>query len=214
MDVFDYADYLVLNYPDGHALKEKMNRGSTFYKYHKAIAYSLLDVDNKLKSLITQHNYNTTSLLIDEWGETAGIPGKCFGTFQTEKDKLAAINFKIQADGLQTEQDVIDLIELMGFVVTIYQGFDVYSDPLLFPSIIWSSVKEARNTVVIHITSRGFKSTFPATFPMVFGDISEKVSCAVFPVPFPWPFFGGVINQVKCLLSHIVPATTQIIYPE
>ena len=213
MDVFDYADYLALNYPDGHALKRKMDRNSTFYKYNKAVARSLVDVDGKLSTLIEQHDYTKTSLLINEWGATVGVPDHCFDSFETEKDKLNAINLKILADGMQTHQDAVDLIEALGFVVTIYPGFDVYSDPLLFPAIPWSSVKEARNTVVVNITSKGFRSTFPATFPMVFGDISIPVGGNAFPVPFPWPFYTDILTQLKCLFESLVPATTQIIYP-
>ena len=164
----EHTSALAAYLPNGKVFEAKNIEGSNLRAFLKGLSGELFTAQNYITTLKEEYFPDTTTLFIDEWEATAGIPDSCFKGDGTIEERRRDVLVKLAASGVQTDQDFIDLAALFGVEVTITAGRDEITFPLTFPVLMFNTVAEARFTTVVKFTAPD-TSRFPLTFPILFG---------------------------------------------
>lgn len=94
------------------------SRDARMTKILQANADGFARVDRRVDDLIEEADPRTTSELLSDWEEVAGLPDPCVvasGATQTKEQRRAALVAKLTAQGGQSRQFFIDLAAALGF---------------------------------------------------------------------------------------------------
>lgn len=194
--VDEHADTLADYLPPGIMFEGGKIDNTNLRKLLRGLAQELFKSEDLLKQWTEEYYPDCTTLYLDEWEKTLGIPDDCFSGTGTQEERRRDILVKLASLGIQTEQDFEDLAALFGVTVEIEQGADFggagNTFPLQFPvSLLFSSPKEARFTIIVRFTVPD-TSRFTLFFPIVFG--------------------GNEIAILECLFNKLKPANCNVIF--
>lgn len=190
-DLNQYADSLAAYMPGGELFASRSVQDSNFRKLILGMAGELFRANGLLREYSNEILPDTTNKFIDEWESAVGIPDSCFSGAGTNDERRRDILVKLASLGVQTAQDFVDLALLFGLTVTVNSGRDEITFPLVFPVFMFSTLKEARFTIVVRFTVEA-ANRFPLTFPFVFG--------------------SGEIAFLECLFLKIAPENCDVIF--
>ena len=190
-DIEQYTNSLADYLPGGCLFASKSVSDSNFRKLLRGMAGELFRSNGLLKEYSEQIIPDQTVKFISEWESTLGIPDSCFSGAGTLTERRRDILVKLAALGVQTAQDFIDLATTFGITVTINAGIQEIIFPLVFPVVMFNTVKDARFTIVVRFTVQA-ANNFPLVFPLTFG--------------------SGEIAILECLFTKLKPENCNIIF--
>ena len=158
------ANYL----PNGRMFEAKNVYDSNFRMLLRGLAGELFTAEGYLDTLEQEFYPDTTTLFLSDWERALGIPDHCFTGTGTVIERRRAIIAKLTGMWVQTIDDFIALAAIFGITVVVNAGIDEITFPLVFPVYMFSTVQEARYTIVVrHQLSSS--NVFPLVFPILFG---------------------------------------------
>jgi uncharacterized protein YmfQ (DUF2313 family) len=116
------ANILAHFLPQGRVFASKFVEGSNTRRTLIGFAKSLVIVNALVSRVASEFFPDTTTELLGEWEALVGIPNGFFngqGDLATRRVHVLAL---LRAQGVQTEQDFIDLAALLGVTITIEHG--------------------------------------------------------------------------------------------
>ncbi len=192
-DIEQYTNSLADYLPGGCLFASASVDSSNFRKLLRGMAGELFRANGLLKEYSEEIIPDLTTKFIEEWESALGIPDSCFSGTGSLTDRRRDILTKLSALGVQTRQDFIDLAATFGVTITINAGISEITFPLTFPVVMFSTVKEARFTIVVRFTVQA-ANRFPLVFPITFG--------------------SGEIAILECLFTKLKPANCDIIFQQ
>ena len=190
-DIEQYTNSLADYLPGGCLFASKSVDNSNFRKLLRGMAGELFRSNGLLKEYSEQIIPDQTIKFISEWESTLGIPDSCFSGTGTLVERRRDILVKLAALGVQTANDFIDLATTFGITVTINAGIQEITFPLVFPVVMFNTLKDARFTIVVRFTVEA-ANAFPLVFPITFG--------------------SGEIAILECLFTKLKPDNCNIIF--
>lgn len=149
-----FADML----PEGRVWDNSRKSGTVQNKVLNGLSYEMGRFQALTYQLVTSSIPNLSNSLIEQWEAVLGIPDDCFPIADTDQERRLNIVVKLAYLNLQTEDDYIELANILGLSITISNAYPVMT-----------------------IDIEGFvPPTFPYTFPFVFGaDSNNLFQCLV-----------------------------------
>ena len=190
--VEDQTTSLASFMPGGRAFLASRIPSSTLRTMLVGLATELYRADNVLNEITYEHQIDTTTSLIEEWESALGIPDHCFVVADTLAERRDNIIIKLRASGVQSEQDFIDLAELLGFTVYITAGADRGVFPLGFPAYVFDRPQSARFLMITTVETLAIPLTFAYDFPIRFGT--------------------GLDGVLECLFRIVKPANVELAF--
>ena len=166
---------------------------SNFRKLLRGMAGELFRANGLLKEYSEQIIPDQTTKFIEEWESALGIPDSCFSGTGTITERRRDILAKLAALGVQTADDFVSLAAIFGVTVIINGGVQEITFPLVFPIVMFSTLRDARFTIVVRFTEET-ANTFPLVFPVTFG--------------------SGEIAILECLFAKLKPSNCEIIFQQ
>lgn len=108
--------------PAGRTFANKFILGTGVRKTLQGLGKTLLRVDEIIERLPIEFFPDTTNELITEWEDLLGIPNAYFKGDGDLVERRTHVVAMLRANGVQTEQDFIDLAALLGVTVQITTG--------------------------------------------------------------------------------------------
>lgn len=131
--------------------------------------------------------------LLEEWESLLGIPDGCFLIEGLTRDeRIINIQAKLREEEVSTEQDFIDFAAILGIPISIEQGINNGSFPLILPFVL-GTLKTLRFTMIINL-------------PVSLAPVS------IFPLTLPFTLSSGGSSVIECLFNRLRPANVKIIY--
>jgi len=181
------ANYL----PNGRLFEAKNINDSLMRMYLRGLAHANQDAESFLILFEQEMDVSNTTLFIEEWERTVGIPDDCFNTNTTIEIRRQQVLMKLASLGVQTEADFVNLAAIYGVTITIYSGIKYNAFPITFPIILFDSAKEARFNMVVEYFVEA-QNRFTYTFPIVFGDQDIPI--------------------IECLFRKLIPANVDLYF--
>ena len=182
---------LAQHLPSGAAWEAKTRPESNFYKILRGLVKELSRVEAQIQDVADEHDINQTLNLLPEWEASVGIPDACFTTEVSLSQRRTNVILKLgRLNGTVTNQDFVDIAEILGFEVVIIPGSTFALFPLAFPLPFVVSPTVARFTMRVQVNN--------APPP------------GVFPIPFPLVFTGASANILECVFNLLKPAVSVI----
>jgi uncharacterized protein YmfQ (DUF2313 family) len=182
--------------PDGRATVAKNIKNSVFSNLLTGLSTEILRAENLVNEVTYQHNINNAVDLIEQWESALGIPDGCFQlTYQLPlQQRQTQVLTKLTSLSVSTEADYIRLANILipGVSIRIEQVINLVVFPLSFPCQFSSSAKEARFTMIVHLSAYVAPLRFPLTFPVGFS--------------------SGNDNIIECIFNKVKPAVVRIIF--
>jgi len=190
----DVTESLVSFMPGGRPFLAARLTGTKLRALLAGLAVEALRAESLMNEITCEHDIRTTTLLIEEWERALGIPDCCFGTDETIEIRRLQVLTKLANMSVQTEQDLIDLAALFGFVVEIIPGADRGLFPFVagFPIYFFDQPASARFTMFVNVITVDFPNAFTYTFPITFAP--------------------SVLRVLECLFNKLSPANVEIIF--
>lgn len=177
----------------GKAYLAKNIPSKKLYKLIKGLSNEIGNVRNKLNEQINQYDIYQTSEFIEEFETMLGIPDECFSNQETLEIRQNQIVAKMIADGIENRQDLIDVIAILGYVITITNAHEVSTFPVTFPWRFFGNESQSSKTLVITFPDNEAPNLFPAKFPWVFGGESYLV-------------------RVECFIRTLISSTNVVVF--
>lgn len=190
-NIESYTDSLAGYLPGGDLFASKKIPNSNFRKLLRGLSWELFRANGLLREYNSEIIPDRTNKFLDEWESAVGIPDHCFTGTGTPDERRRDILVKLASLGVQTVDDFVDLADTFGIEVQILSGRDVIAFPLIFPVPMFTTLREARFTIIVNFTTQS-DNVFPLTFPIVFG--------------------SGEIAILECLFRKIKPSNCDIIF--
>ena len=181
------ADYL----PGGRVFQAKSMDDSNLRKLLRGLAHELFTADGYLRDFQEDIAPSVTTYFIEEWEQALGIPDSCFSGDGSITERRRDVVIKLASLGVQTAEDFEALGDIFGVTVTVRPGRYFNKFPLVFPVLLFDTVKESRFTIVADFTVTA-SSRFPLTFPFTFGD--------------------ATLTILECLFRRLKPGNCDIIF--
>ncbi len=176
--------------PVGKSFDSKNETVAVLRKFLEGLSGELKRVHDGMNDLSFDYDINSCTELITNWESAVGIPDDCFPGTGDIEERRTHVLIKLARMNVQTAEDFVDVIELLGFTVSLAPGVDVGVFPLPFPLLTF------------------FKDSQQARFTLV---VDLDTNNAVFPLPFPIEFTSSVNTIVTCLLNQIKPANVDLL---
>ena len=177
--------------PSGPAWEAKSRPESNFYKVLRGLVKELSRVEAQIQNVADEHDINKTVDLLPEWEASVGIPDSCFTTSGSLAQRRTNVILKLgRLNGTATNQDFVDIAEILGFEVEVISGSSFSLFPLAFPLSFVVSPTVARFTMRVQV--------------------NNAPPSGVFPIPFPLIFTGTNSNILECVFNILKPAVTVI----
>lgn len=183
------ADYL----RNDRLFAGKRISSTNFYKLLAGLAVEIGRLEGILDSIAINYDINQTNQLLEEWESALGLPDDCFPIADTNAERINNIIAKLNASGVVTNDDFVELGALLGLTVTIQTGLDVLTFPFTFPFLL--SNQNPRFVMVINVPTSEVGEVFPFTFPFVLsGDVKGQIVVCLFQKLVP-AFIKVLINR-------------------
>ena len=186
-----YTESLAAYLPNDRLFEAKHKSGSNLRSLLEGIASEVCTA----RDFVSAYDlYDTGSYdFLDEWERELGIPDDCFSGQGTNEERTLDLFLKHKMIGVQTVGDFQEIALLLGYDVLITNGiekggFFTYK----FPIVFFSSVKEARFTMIVEYEDVTQGGGFPYTFPIIFGEAD--------------------INKLQCIFNKVKPANVNLIF--
>jgi uncharacterized protein YmfQ (DUF2313 family) len=85
------ADNLALHLPQGRAWESKSIEGTNLRALVKASALPFNSIEQIVELIAREFDINQTTLLIDEWEKSVGLPDTCLGPLIDIEDRRALV---------------------------------------------------------------------------------------------------------------------------
>jgi len=180
--------------PNGRPFLAKRFPQATLYKLLWGLAIECGRAEGQLNDITLEHEIYQTTYLIDEWERALGIPDSCMPVADTLEKRRNNVLLKLGAMGLQTEQDWIDFLAILGYNATIRQGrcYGIFPYVCTFPLYLFDQPMSARFDWEITVVGPGDPCIFPFSglFPICFSD--------------------GFTTVLGCFIRKLKPTNTNI----
>lgn len=186
-----HADILADYLPGGRIFESKKIQDQKLRKLLIGLSGVHKEAEEKINMTSEEYDIRTTTLFIEEWEEFVGIPDDCFDVAEDLPTRRANVLTKFTSLGVQTEEEFKALAATFGFTIEIKQGGDQAIFPLVFPTILFETEVDARNTFIVEFTEPS-PTVFPLTFPIEFGESALAI--------------------LECLFNKLKPATSAVIF--
>lgn len=177
---------LAQHLPSGPAWEAKIRPESNFYKILRGLVKELSRVEAQIQDVADEHDIDQTLNLLPEWEESVGIPDSCFTTEVSLEQRRTNVKLKLgRLNGTVTNQDFVDIAEILGFEVEIIPGSTFALFPLSFPLPFVASPTVARFTMRVQVNNTPPPGVFPIAFPLIFTGASSNILECVFNILKP-----------------------------
>ncbi len=150
-----------------------------------------LDYREILDLLFDEWDPQNTSIFLDEWEKSVGIPDDCFDIAATDDERRVNILLKLTSLNATTAKQFEAVAAILGITVTVTSGLAFSTLPLILPFLLLSA-EEAAYTIVVTLDASLEPEGFPLTLPFTLTS------------PFP--------DILECLFNKLKPVNTQIIF--
>lgn len=180
--------------PNGRPFLAKRFPQAKLYKLLWGLALECGRAEGLLNDITLEHEIYQTTYLIEEWERALGIPDECIPVGSTIERRRDMVLLKLGAMGLQSEQDWIDFIAILGYTATIRQGtcYGIFPYTCTFPLYIFNQPSDARFDWEITVIG----ADVPCIFP--------------FSTLFPICFSDNITNILTCLFNKLKPKNTNL----
>jgi len=161
-----------------------------FYKLLAGLAIEIGRVEGILDDIAINYDPAQTVELIERWESAIGIPCECFPVSENIEDRRNNVIAKLNASGVVTADDFVELGTKFGLNIEIFPGQDVLTFPYTFPFVLNDG--NPKFIMVINISSTEVGDVFTYTFPITLRS-AEK------------------INIVQCLFKKLAPANVEVL---
>ncbi len=171
-----FAHYL----PTGQLWVGKTIKETNLYKLFYGLSLLLLELDIDIQDFKNEFYPVNTTQFLEEWEELLGIPDGCLKNTGTTEERRLNVLGCLGALGAVTEEDWINLADLMGFQITIQRMAEETAWPWTWPHVWGGSAVQNRFITIINFigVSGTIQGTWPWTWPHVWGeDITKFVQC-------------------------------------
>lgn len=185
----EHAISLAAFMPLGVAFEDKVDNEEVYGQFIEALACEVKRSYDSMNDLSEDYDILVTDELLEQWESAVGIPDGCFPATGTRAERRLHVLIKFAKMNVQTAEEFIELIELLGFSVELTPGADIGVFPLPFPIEFFGTAAQARYTIVVYLDSNN----------------------AVFPLPFPIEFASSANAIVECVLNLAKPANVEVL---
>ena len=179
--------------PNGKAWVSKFVETSNLFKLLKGVSIEFGRLEQLLGTYVNSFNIRDSIELLEKWEEALGLPNEWLPLSNSVEDRQRAVLAMLAADGTQTAQDIIDVIAILGFDVTIDAGYEASVFPVDFPLVFAGDATQEKFTIVVNFEP-GIVDSTP------------------FPISFPYPFGGSKVNKMRSFIEYLVAANVQVIF--
>ena len=193
-DIDGTADEFAAALPRGRVWAGKLVDGTNIRALIAGSSMPFNMFEQKVEELATEFDINQTTLLIDEWEESVGLPDDCFTFVGNIQDRRDAVIRRLNKSPLVTLAELQAYINsfLDGVGVTLYTAKQFYSLPFHLPQPLIGDV-ERRFIIVAEIERGGSR----------------------LPFSLPQHLVRGVdTTNIRCLLERVLPANVYLLIRE
>lgn len=185
------ANELASHMPDGQVWEAKYIDGTNM----RGLVYGASNPINKTEQLIEilseEFDINQTTLLIDEWENSVGLPDECFGVVTDIGTRRQLVLDRIKKSPFVTLAELQSFVNafLDGIDVTLYPGKPYFSLPYRLPQHLIGDVN--KRFILVAEVDRGGESL---------------------PYKLPQHLVRGIDeDRIRCLLEKVIPANVYLI---
>lgn len=163
------------------------------FKWLVGLSKSFARIEGVINQWMEGLDITTSTDMIDEWEECAGIPDISFSGIGTLNMRQRHVITKLCSGGVLNNEDYVWICSKMGLHVNVFPGMFFYNnfDPRVGS---FSSKKEARFTMVFEFVP----------------ELSETGSANVFPLPFPIQFGQNNYGIMQNYIRRIIPCYVDV----
>lgn len=184
-----FANFII----DGYAQLNKNNPNSNMRKLMTGLMGGVEPVYFFIALIAYELNINNSFYLLEYWEKMVGIPDKCFPGNGTVEERRSHVIVKLALMNVQTADDIIKLLNLLGYEAEITPAIDRAVFPIEFPYYFFANNYQARSTIIIRIFGTGLSNVrFPLPFPIQFTSLQQSIA--------------------ECVIDKIKPAHIHVIY--
>lgn len=188
------ADNLALHLPQGRAWESKSIEGTNLRALVKASALPFNSIEQIVELIAREFDINQTTLLIDEWEKSVGLPDTCLGPLIDIEDRRALVIERLRKRAVVTLEELQAAIDVIfpGVGIALYAGTDYYTFEYSFELDFIGGINE-RFVIV---------ATVPPQNPQ-------------FEYSFEFDFERGVdLDKLRCYLRKIIPGNVALVIEE
>lgn len=179
------ADYL----PNGRLFEAKNINDSNFRQLILGLSGELFTAEGYLITLEQEYFPDRTTLFLNEWEQTLGIPDDCFDGQGDNNTRRRDILVKLSALGVQTADDFVTLGAIFGKTVTVTPLSDEAFPPLPVP---FTPISFPDGRFIIVVTGVDLVSGVP-------------------PYDVPFDLIVGE-SVLECLFTKQIPGNCNVIF--
>lgn len=184
------ADILGRYLPNDKLLVGKYLADNPLRRILLGLATVWLDQRDLINLVFDEWNPQTTSIFLEEWEDTLGIPDDCFDVADTTEERRKNILLKLTGINTTTAEQFEALATILGVTANVKSGFEESVIPQTIPFIILDD-DEVGYTIVAELDSEPSPATIPQIIPFI---IQENIT-----------------TILECLFNKLKPANTQMI---
>ncbi|QDP66032.1 MAG: hypothetical protein GOVbin631_93 [Prokaryotic dsDNA virus sp.] len=185
------ANELASHMPDGIAWESKYKEDTNLRGLVYGMSTPINTTEQLIEELSEEFDINQTTLLIDEWEKSVGLPDECFGVVTDIETRRQLVLDRIKKSPLVTLSELQSFVNafLDGITVTLYPGKPYYSLPYRLPQHLIGDV--AKRFILVAEVDRGGESL---------------------PYKLPQQLVRGIDeDRIRCLLEKVIPANVYLI---
>lgn len=165
-----------------------------FFKLLEGYAKEFVRMECAMVEVQSQQNPENTTIFIEEWEKSLGIPDDCFDVNGTIEERRLNIVVKFALMNIQTRPDFISLAATYGFEIEI-SNLAVNTFTYTFPIVFATGDPLEQNFVVII----KFLNATP-------------IDDDAFPYIFPIVFAEPNVNIIQCLFNKLKPVDVELVF--
>ena len=122
--------------PNDRLFKTKNIIDKVLYRFLKGATFEFSRVETLIRDVANQYDPQQTIDLLERWESAVGLPDDCISLATTIDERRENVLLKLRSLYAQSEQDFIDLAELLGYTITIEHGSDKFYPPYEIPHFL------------------------------------------------------------------------------
>jgi uncharacterized protein YmfQ (DUF2313 family) len=121
--------------PTGELMRDKYDQETNQYKFWTAVAMLFVMVEKDWNNVIEELGISTTTYLIERWEKEFGIPDDVIDVAATLQERRDNVLLKKGGLNLLNIADFQDLVDRLGFDITIKTSSEIRFPPYSVPTI-------------------------------------------------------------------------------
>lgn len=169
----NYVSSIIKQLPYGVAWANKFYKSSSLYSsFVKSVAYSIRDLDNRIKALLTSINLYKSTDYLSEWEKLLGLPKEDFDIADSIEQRKLNVLALIRASKAYTLQDWKDIALIMDTEIDVISYLDSYYRSFPFTFNIMFPIENASEkpyyyyVIFKNTTTSGSELSLPYTLPV------------------------------------------------